>query len=94
MTTQSITFSLLYQPSSGLVVATFRPKIPATLPAAEAVIEGAIITKSDIVFSVPSFVEVNEFRRICFHFIMKFVCCRHGQETPITFVISKIQREL
>ncbi|KAJ3481757.1 hypothetical protein NLI96_g7439 [Meripilus lineatus] len=46
-----------WAPASGLIIATFKPKIPATLPTAEAVIEGAITTKSDIVFSVPSFVE-------------------------------------
>lgn len=48
------------QPATGLTIATFKPKIPATLPTGEAVIEGAIITKSDIVFSVPSFVEVAQ----------------------------------
>ena len=44
--------------STGLHLTSFRPKVPATLPSPDAVFQGAFDTKSDIIFCVPSFVEV------------------------------------
>jgi hypothetical protein len=47
--------------STGMMLTSFKPKIPATLPSPDTVMKGAIDTKSDILFCVPSFVEVGNF---------------------------------
>ncbi|KLO13762.1 acetyl-CoA synthetase-like protein [Schizopora paradoxa] len=43
--------------SCGLIVATFKPQCPTIVPTPETVMKGAIDTKSDIIYCVPSFVE-------------------------------------
>lgn len=53
------TISRLCQAATGLVLTVFRPQIPAQMPTADAVIEGSFHTESDIIFSVPSFLEVR-----------------------------------
>ncbi|GJE91046.1 acetyl-CoA synthetase-like protein [Phanerochaete sordida] len=42
---------------SGLVLTVFGPHIPPVVPTSESVIRGAIATKSDFIFCVPSFIE-------------------------------------
>jgi hypothetical protein len=46
------------QATAGLVITAFKPQTPAVAPTADLVLKGAIDTSSDIVFCVPSFVEV------------------------------------
>ncbi|EIN04867.1 acetyl-CoA synthetase-like protein [Punctularia strigosozonata HHB-11173 SS5] len=48
---------LLWAPACGFVISTFPPRSPAILPTPDHVIQGAMHTKSDIVLSVPSFIE-------------------------------------
>ncbi|KLO12645.1 acetyl-CoA synthetase-like protein [Schizopora paradoxa] len=43
--------------SVGLVLSSFRPQTPAMQPTPETVMRGAIHTKSDIIFCVPTFIE-------------------------------------
>lgn len=47
-------------PSSGLVVGMFKPRAPATIPDPVNTLLGAIATKSDIILSVPLFLEVSK----------------------------------
>ncbi|EIN09204.1 acetyl-CoA synthetase-like protein [Punctularia strigosozonata HHB-11173 SS5] len=48
---------LLWAPACGFVISAFPPRSPAILPTPDRVIQGAMHTKSEIVFSVPSFIE-------------------------------------
>lgn len=43
--------------TSGLVLTVFKPQVPPMVPTAESVMRGAIATKSDFIFCVPSFIE-------------------------------------
>lgn len=45
---------------SGLVLCVFQPRSPAIIPEPDSVIQAARATKSDIIFCVPSFVEVGQ----------------------------------
>lgn len=51
------------QAFSGLVLTVFMSTIPATVPTPESVIKGAMDTKSDLMFCVPSFVEVCHYTK-------------------------------
>lgn len=52
-------FQWSFKAASGLVITAFKPKSPATAPLPDAVIQSAAASRSDIVFCVPSFVEVR-----------------------------------
>ncbi|KZT28667.1 acetyl-CoA synthetase-like protein [Neolentinus lepideus HHB14362 ss-1] len=43
--------------ASGLVIAAFKPSTPATVPTPDSVFKGALDSRSDIIFCVPSFAE-------------------------------------
>ncbi|EKM49937.1 uncharacterized protein PHACADRAFT_213717 [Phanerochaete carnosa HHB-10118-sp] len=42
---------------SGLVLTVFKPQVPPVVPTPESVMRGAIATKSDFIYCVPSFIE-------------------------------------
>jgi hypothetical protein len=46
------------QPSTGVVMAVFKPAFPAVLPNPQNVLEGTIATKCSIVAAAPTFLEV------------------------------------
>lgn len=48
-----------FQPSTGLVMAVFKPASPAVLPNPQNVLEGMIATKCSIGAVVPAFIEVT-----------------------------------
>lgn len=47
------------QATAGLVVTAFKPQVPAVAPTPDLVLQSAIDSMSDIIFCVPSFVEVR-----------------------------------
>lgn len=51
-----------FKATSGLVVTAFEPRSPAIFPDPDTVMKASIDTKSDILFCVPSFVEVSNAR--------------------------------
>ncbi|CDO77398.1 hypothetical protein BN946_scf184857.g4 [Trametes cinnabarina] len=51
------TFMYTAAPINGYVVATFKPATPPTFPAPDAVWEGSVATKVDVIFTVPSNIE-------------------------------------
>lgn len=59
-------FSVLVKGSVGLVLSVFKPQIPPQVPTPESVMQGAIDTASDLIFCVPSFVEVRTDRTFFF----------------------------
>lgn len=54
-----------YKPSCGMIVATFKPSSPPTFPTAESVFEGVVVSKSQLICCVPSFVEVGTVLKGC-----------------------------
>lgn len=46
---------------SGVVITAFEPRSPAIFPDPDSVLKACMDSKSDIIFCVPSFVEVSEF---------------------------------
>ena len=44
---------------SGLIMGVFRPSLPPTVPTPERYLAGIKATRSDVLFCVPSFVEVG-----------------------------------
>ena len=52
---------ICFKAAVGLVVTAFKPQTPAITPTPELVLQGSLLTHSDIVFCVPSFVEVSSF---------------------------------
>lgn len=49
------------QASCGHVISTYKPSSTAVVPTPESFFEGAVATDSDMVFSVPSIIEVGFF---------------------------------
>lgn len=47
-----------FQASAGLTLTAFKPQSPAVAPTPDLVVKGAVDTGSDVIFCVPSFVEV------------------------------------
>lgn len=60
----------------------FKPKSPAMIPTPDSVFKDAIATKSDIIYCVPSFVEVCDIVMIIWIGIYSY-CVRRGQKTAI-----------
>ena len=55
----------VWQAMSGLVVSAFEPRAPAIVAEPDNVIKASMNTKSDIIFVVPSFIEVSSFFLSC-----------------------------
>jgi len=47
-----------FQPSSGVVMAVFKPAFPAVLPNPQNVLEGMVVTMCSIGAAAPTFIEV------------------------------------
>lgn len=56
---QPFHYILFSQASCGHIISTYKPSSPAIVPTPESFFEGAVATNSDMIFSVPSIIEVG-----------------------------------
>lgn len=76
------------------MLTVFKPQVPPVVPTPESVMRGAIATKSDFIFCVPSFIEVCGLRRCIFILWAYQLRIRSGRSTRNISGICRAFREL